>query len=280
MSSYYIILTCRNSETTIGKTLDSIFNQTQKPDYIIVINDGSTDSTLDILTKYKHANKNFHIISHPDWGYDVTRIVKNWNEAIKYTKENKFQPTEYHMISQDDSSYSPTYAQEIITEMNSNKKLMAVSGDAENSSNLVPRGNGRFIRNSIFEKTIWHGFYPEKMGYESAILYEAERLGYGYKIMKDTKFEHLRQLGAIHKFYEWGPSMKTLGYHPLYVISRFLKNFITGKETGRIGAIRMLYSFITYEPTSDGYNSNYEEELRKYIQKKQLNRLKRFGKIN
>lgn len=280
MSSYYIILTCRNSETTIGKTLDSIFNQTQKHDYIIVLNDGSTDSTLDILNRYKHSNENFHIISHPDWGYDVTRIVKNWNEALKYTKENKFPPTDYHMISSDDCSYSPTYAHEIITEMDSNKKLMAVSGEAKNSSNLAPRGHGRFIRNSIFKKTIWHGFYPEKMGYESAILYEAERLGYCYKIMENTKFEHLRPLGALHKFYEWGPSMKTLGYHPFYVISRFFKNLITGNETGRIGAMRMLYSFFTYKPLNDGYNSKYEEELRKYIRAKQLLRLKSLAKMH
>lgn len=59
------------------------------------------------------------------------------------------------MISSDDCSYSPTSAHEILTEMESNKKLIVVSAEAKNSSNLVTRGNGRFIRNSIYLRKLF-----------------------------------------------------------------------------------------------------------------------------
>ncbi|MDR4513036.1 MAG: glycosyltransferase family 2 protein [Nitrososphaeraceae archaeon] len=280
MNSYYVILTCRNSEDTIGKTLDSIFNQVIKPVYIIVINDGSTDSTLNILENYKNIHQNLYIISNPDAGYDVTRIVKNWNKAIKFAKDNKLEITEYHMISADDTAYSETYAKRIMNLLNSDPKLMAASGDDRNSSNMFPRGTGRFIRNKLFAKTVWKGYYPERMGYESAILYEGERLGFSYLISRNVKFDHLRPIGSIHKFYEWGASMKTLGYHPVYVIGRFLKNLLTGKETGRIGAVRMLYSYLKYNPTKSGYNSLYEKELQEYVRNKQLNIVNSFKFLN
>ena len=40
-----------NEEKGIGKTIDSCLEQTQKPDKIIVVNDGSTDNALN---KYKN----------------------------------------------------------------------------------------------------------------------------------------------------------------------------------------------------------------------------------
>ena len=33
----------------------------------------------------------------------------------------------------------------------------------------MPHGAGRFVRNSFFENSCWSGYYPEQMGYESAV---------------------------------------------------------------------------------------------------------------
>ena len=46
MGNYNVILTCRNSEKIIEPTLTSIIEQSIKPKYIIVIDDGSTDILL------------------------------------------------------------------------------------------------------------------------------------------------------------------------------------------------------------------------------------------
>ena len=139
----------------------------------------------------------------------------------------------------------------------------------------MPHGAGRFVRNSFFESAYWHGYYPEKMGYESAILYEANHRGYAYSVLNDARFEHTKPLGRNHKFIEFGASMQTLGYHPLFALARFLKYFVTGSVTGRIGALYMLYYYLTYKPKSEGYDSMYSEKIRKYVRKKQLDRLKK-----
>lgn len=46
-----IIPTC-NRAHFIGETLDSVLGQTVPPDQVIIVNDGSTDSTLEVLRRY------------------------------------------------------------------------------------------------------------------------------------------------------------------------------------------------------------------------------------
>ena len=66
MGNYYVIVTSRNSERTIEKAILSLHNQTIKPEYIITIDDGSTDSTPDILNRSK----------------DLVRVIEWINENI------------------------------------------------------------------------------------------------------------------------------------------------------------------------------------------------------
>lgn len=274
METYFAVVTCRNSQQTIRKALLSIKEQTINPDHVIVINDGSTDETKDILEDMQKDWPSLYVITNPDLGYDIGRVVKNWNAAIKLSRESGLRKTDYHMIATDDTIYPPDYAKKIISYMESNPSVAITSGNYTEYKLVMPHGAGRFIRNSFFEKTIWHGYYPEQMGYESAILYEASHCRYSYFVIDDAKFEHLRPLGETHKFYEFGASMRTLGYHPIFALGRFLKYVVTGEVTGRLGATYMLYYYLTYSPKSVGYDSMYDKNIRHYIRENQVQRLK------
>jgi glycosyltransferase involved in cell wall biosynthesis len=275
LATYFAIVTCRNSQETIGKALSSVKEQTIKPEHVIVINDGSTDKTKDILDDLKKDWPSLYVITNADLGYDISRVVKNWNAAINLSIDRGLRKTDYHMIATDDTIYPPNYAEKIISFMDSNQSVAVASGNYTDYKHAMPHGAGRFIRNSFFEKTIWDGYYPEQMGYESAILYEASHCGYSYYVIGDAKFEHLRSLGETHKFYEFGASMRTLGYHPIFAFGRFLKYLITGEITGRLGATYMLYYYLTYTPKSVGYDRMYDKNIRQYVRDNQIQRLKK-----
>ena len=51
----YIVIPAHNEEEYIGKTLNSLLNQTSLPDKILVVNDNSTDQTSSIIDEYKKS---------------------------------------------------------------------------------------------------------------------------------------------------------------------------------------------------------------------------------
>ena len=67
--SVSILVPCYNVEKYLNQCLDSIVNQTLKDIEIICINDGSTDSTLDIIKSYADKDKRVKIIDKPNEGY-------------------------------------------------------------------------------------------------------------------------------------------------------------------------------------------------------------------
>lgn len=74
-----IIIPVYNGEGEIEKCLNSIFEQTYKNYEVVVVNDGSTDKTLEILKKYKEKyKKKINIINQENKGQAVAR-----NNGIK-----------------------------------------------------------------------------------------------------------------------------------------------------------------------------------------------------
>ena len=47
-----VVLLTKNSEENVGKSLESIFGQTRKPDEVVVVDGNSTDGTLDVVNQY------------------------------------------------------------------------------------------------------------------------------------------------------------------------------------------------------------------------------------
>jgi hypothetical protein len=118
------------------------------------------------------------------------------------------------------------------------------------------------------------------IGFESAVLYQARRYGYEIKVLDEARYEHVRPLGKKHSFWTFGAAMKAMGWHPLYVLGRFGFCFVTGKPIGRIGALRMLKAYMTFNPKENsGYNSPYDKDFRDYMRSRQLGRVRRFLRL-
>lgn len=69
-----IIIPAYNAETTIHRAVDSAVNQTTKEPYeILLMDDGSTDSTSHILDDYAKLHKNIRTIHQKNQGITRTR---------------------------------------------------------------------------------------------------------------------------------------------------------------------------------------------------------------
>ena len=73
-----VIVTCYNQEKYIRECLESVLKQTFSDYEVIVVNDGSTDSSLSIIQSYTDKYDNFHLINQQNQG-----VVSARNNAIK-----------------------------------------------------------------------------------------------------------------------------------------------------------------------------------------------------
>ena len=69
MSKVSILIPVYNVEKYLRECLDSVAGQKLSDIEIICINDGSTDSSLDIINEYAGKDSRFVVISGPNGGY-------------------------------------------------------------------------------------------------------------------------------------------------------------------------------------------------------------------
>ena len=93
-----IILPVYNAEKYIKETLDSVLSQTFHDFEVVAVNDGSTDSSLGILTSYRERDGRIKVIDKPNTGVSDTR-----NVAIKAAEG------EYLAFLDSDDIYAPEY---------------------------------------------------------------------------------------------------------------------------------------------------------------------------
>lgn len=76
-----LIVPCYNSEQFLAETLDDLLAQTLKEIQIIIVNDGSTDSTAEIIADYASKNSNIVTVYQENAGVSAAR-----NNGLNYVE--------------------------------------------------------------------------------------------------------------------------------------------------------------------------------------------------
>lgn len=114
-----IIMPVFNSEKYLKEAIDSILNQTYKDFQLIIINDGSTDSSLEIVNEYAIIDKRVKVFNN------------DGNKGLPYTRRRGLElaDTEYiALMDSDDISY-PKRLEEQVNYLDNNKSVMVVATD-------------------------------------------------------------------------------------------------------------------------------------------------------
>ncbi|MEO8208914.1 MAG: glycosyltransferase [bacterium] len=78
--NYSVVIPTYNASEFIFQTIDSVINQTEKDFEIVVVDDGSTDQTIDIIESFKNPKIKIHRLEH------TGNIGRNLNLGIKNSK--------------------------------------------------------------------------------------------------------------------------------------------------------------------------------------------------
>lgn len=169
-----VIIPCYNVEKYIVECLDSILKQNTSYNIeIIAIDDGSTDSTADIVRRYSTKIKNFRIITQPNKGLSGARntgIREARGKYLIFIDSDDYVTSDYIecLLNKAFSNDADIVATGYFTFNNENRKIIKnITIKEENDTSLL---NGCAWGKAIKRKFFDHLLFPEKYWFEDSII--------------------------------------------------------------------------------------------------------------
>lgn len=266
IKKYYTIIPVRDCIGSIERTISGILSQSIPTEKICIVDDGSTDGTEDVLSRYQNEYPgSINIIRTNSASRDYGRIPSLINMCL----DRKY---DYHLIVGGDTILEPGYAETVLSGMERDPQIAIASGDYGRGIAREPQGAGRFVRQDFFFR--FYDKYPEIVGHETAVCYKARANGYKLRVFNGARFEHVDQLGHGHRFIPWGYQKRALGYHPLFLLAMVLVEFLKNSNMGRRGACNMLWGYITFRPKENGHMRYFPESDRKEVRRVQMKHMR------
>lgn len=295
--SYVLITPARNEETYIEKTIQSVVSQTILPQKWIIVNDGSTDRTDEIVSKYSARHPWIQVIRVPEHrDRQFAAKVNCFNEGYQLVKELK-----YDIIANLDAdiSFEQDYF-EFLLEKFSQIPELGVAGTPfiENGYNSMTdsfagekhvSGGCQLFRRKCFEDI--GGYTPIKGGGIDWLAVTTARMkGWNTLSFKEKTFFHHRSLGTgnsntMGAIFIHGKKDYNMGGHPLWEFFRII--YRLKKKPYIIGGLMLMSGYLwaffcqTEKPVSEELIKFHRQEQRqklKVILKRilKLERIKRF----
>lgn len=202
--SYVLISPCRNEAQYMRRTLDSVVGQSLQPACWVIVDDGSTDETPQILADYAAAHDWIRIVAKPDRGH---RAVGPGVIEAFYAGYGTIDPAAYaYSCKLDlDLDLPPRYFETLIERMEKNRRIGTCSGKpyirqngalvSERRGDEMSVGMTKFYRQSCFEDI---GGYVREVMWDAIDCHKARQRGW-VAVSWDTpelQFEHLRPMGS------------------------------------------------------------------------------------
>lgn len=201
---YVLISPCRNEADFMRQTLDSVIAQSIRPAKWVIVDDGSTDGTSQILAEYAARHDWISVLTRPDRG---RRAVGPGVIDAFYAGYDSIDADEYDYLCKLDLDLRlpPRYFEVLMQRMEANPRIATCSGKAyiETNGNLENEGHGdensigasKFYRVSCFEAM--GGFVREVM-WDGIDCHRCRMLGWMACSWddRDLRFVHLRPMGS------------------------------------------------------------------------------------
>jgi biofilm PGA synthesis N-glycosyltransferase PgaC len=280
--SYVLITPAHNEAKYIEKTIISTINQTVPPLIWMIVSDGSTDGTDEIISKYMPGHDFIRLVRLP--------VNRNRNFAAKVEAFNagykELESVRFDIIGNVDGdvSFGPDYFRYLLEQFSSDEKLGVAGthyteGDFHSFKDSfinVHHVNGQIqlFRKKCFEDI--EGYKPNPGGGIDWVAVTTARMkGWKTYSFGDQTFEHLRTMGTaessvLQSRYHYGRKDYFLGGHPLWEL--FRGGYQVFKKPYIIGGVCLLsgyfYSFFTRKKIL------IPKDLMAFHRKEQLLRLK------
>ena len=215
------------------RTLDSMVAQNEHPTRWVIVDDGSTDETPQILADYAAAHDWIHVVAKPDRGH---RAVGPGVIDAFYAGLDTVTVEDYTYLCKLDLDLDlpPAYFSGLMNRMEANPRVGTCSGKtwyagpngeriSEGIGDEMSIGASKFMRVACFQQI--GGFVREVM-WDGIDCHKARQKGWIATSWNDAElqFEHLRPMGSSQQNIfagrrRHGFGQYYMGTHPLFIVA-------------------------------------------------------------
>lgn len=278
MSRRYVIISpCRDEEDYLRRTLESVAAQSEPPACWVIVDDGSTDRTPQIIEEFAETHSYGRVLTLPPRRERVLgpAVVHAFDAGVATIDLDDF---DYVVKLDMDLDLPSGYFAGLMDAMEADPRLASVSGTpcVRSGGELVPeRGSGeitvgmsKFYRVAAFRDI--GGFVPVLM-WDGIDCHAARVKGWRARALDDEalRFEHLRPMGSSDRGLlrgkrRHGRGQYLMGTHPVFFAASVLAR--AADEPRVLGAANIaagyLGALLRREPRSQG--AEFRRQLRRF----------------
>jgi len=250
---YVLITPARNEQRFIEKTILSVAAQTHLPERWIIVDDGSTDQTTEIVEQYAKRCPWVELLRRPQhMDRSFAAKVQAFNAGL-----DQVRPLQFDIIGNLDAdvSFGPDYLDFLMQKFLEDPKL-GVAGtpfvengydsakDSFEGENHVA-GGCQLFRYRCFQEI--GGYLPNRAGGIDWIAVTTARMkGWKTRSFRERRFHHFRPLGTAERgmlsaLFSYGEKDYYLGGSPIWQIFRVVYRLI--KRPFVIGSLALLSGY-------------------------------------
>jgi poly-beta-1,6-N-acetyl-D-glucosamine synthase len=252
MTRYVIITPVRDEEKFIESTIESVRRQTVPPVEWVIVDDGSTDRTGELLDNAAATLPWLRIVHRVDRGF--RKPGGGVMEAF-YAGYNGVQHQDWEFLVKldGDLTFAPDYFEKCFDYFRRDPKLGIGGGEIHHEvvGELKLEQNPRFhVRGAtkIYKRACWEtigGLWPDP-GWDTIDEVKANMLGWHTYSFGDLPLLHHRFTGSeggiLRDRIKHGKVCYISGYHPLFVVASCLRRL--AQKPYVLGAGAILYGFL------------------------------------
>jgi glycosyltransferase involved in cell wall biosynthesis len=204
-NSYVLISPCRDEEQFMRRTLDSIVAQTLLPAAWVIVDDGSSDRSPQILAEYAAKNSFISVVRRDDRG---TRAVGPGVIEAFYAGLDKVDLDQFEYLCKLDLDLEipPAYFEQVVKQMEADPRLANFSGKPylrDEGGRLVSErlgdenavGQIKFYRVAAFREI---GGFVRQVSWDGIDGHMCRMMGWVARSedRPELRFVHLRQMGS------------------------------------------------------------------------------------
>jgi glycosyltransferase involved in cell wall biosynthesis len=281
-AAHYVIITpARNEGQYLQKTIDSVVTQTLTPQKWVIVSDGSTDNTSQLIDSATKQYAWIHAVHRRDRGFRRSGggVIEAFYDGYRFVED---EPWDYLVKLDGDLSFASTYFEACFQEFEKNHALGIGGGTicvmTDGNLRVESKGDPPFhVRGAtkIYRHACWNaiGGLLREAGWDTLDEVKANMLGWRTRTFHELQLVQHRETGAADGTWKnWvknGRANYVVGYHPLFMLCKCAQRLFE-RPYGVVSA-GLWFGFLS------GYFQRIsrvkDPALIKYLRQQQLRRL-------